>query len=163
MSTGSICEAALLALVRAYDSGSVFHEANSAIGDYRVLDAATGRAGAVIARRAASLVGTNLSGRGSHGNREEDHRLQVLVGWRRQQAPGGDGPLYVALAALTDALVGHLARYARLGLGASSVVQRAQVVSVGEVRVNRAGSHLLQVIEIDALCRVAADYVEVPG
>lgn len=167
--SGTTCEAALLTLVRAY-TGATFDAANSSVGDFRVMDAKGSRASVVILRRSPSDYGANLSGRGSHGAREEEHHLAVIVAYKRLQATEGDGGIYTDLTTLTDGLAAYLARYGRLGLGSSSSVQRAHIVRVSDPRLNRRGTadastHLLQTIDLDVLTRETVSYAsgEVPG
>lgn len=168
--SGAACETALLTLVRAYNSGATFDTANSSIGDFRVMDAKGSRASAVVLRRSPSDYGSNLSGRGSHGAREEEHHLTVIVAYKRLQAAEGDGPIYTDLTTLTDALAAYLAAYGRLGQGSSGSIQRAQIVRVSDPRLNRRGAvetstHLVQTIDMDVLTRDAVSYAsgEVPG
>lgn len=158
MSTYVDAEAGLLAVVRSYDGGAVFAQANSSRGDFRVIDAPP-TAAAVVHQRDASLSGdTGPSGRGSHGKRQHQHRMRVTLAYKRGSGQGGDGVPYEALQALGDGLAAHIERYPLLGGVAS--VRRAQVVSLSPVRVSEAGHHLLKWIDVDVASESVLDPAE---
>lgn len=158
MSTYSAAEAGLLAVVRSYDGGAAFAQANSSRGDFRVRDA-TPTASAVVTQREPSLLSDRgADGRGSHGRQQHQHRMRVTLLYKRGTGQGGDGVAYEAIQSLADALSAHLGRYPLLG-GVSSV-RRAEVVSLSPVRISEDGAHMLKWVDVDVASEAALDPAE---
>lgn len=162
MSTYTTAEAAVLTLLRAYDGGGVFTEANASRGDFSATDAPGYRQYAVVLMADSSDYGDGRS----HGKRQQTHRISVLLFQAREQGLGGDGAAYSALTTLTDAVAAWFERYPRLN-GAAGV-KRAAIVRVGKPRTTQApgggaGPHLVQPIMLDVLCETTPAQQESAG
>lgn len=160
---------ALLTLIRAYSSGTVFTTANSSFGDWSVLDAPGLASSAIISIGSATISGdqvasVNGASYGSAGNFQELHTLTVTVAYKRGQENGGDGALDTTLVTLVDGLKAHLNMYPRLN--AATGVLRALIVATGEpddilLRQDQLiGTHRAQDITIKVLCETANAWVE---
>lgn len=159
MSTYTIAEAALHARILAFPGPPTFDGATCTRGDFRALDARGADVACVLMQAGRSELGDTLDGgRGTHGKRQQRHRIGATLFVKRGTGAGGDGAAYVALTALTDALCAHLDRYPRLG-GAPGV-KRAQVVELGDVRARDARPHLWQTLLIEVLTETAPDLME---
>jgi hypothetical protein len=155
--TYATTEAALLTLVQAYSSGSVFDDSNSSRGNFQVLDGQGVRQAAVLMMAGRSEYGDDLgNGRGSHGKRQQRHRIGVIVFVERGQ--DGDGTTYTALATLTDGLAGYIETYPRLNNAAN--VKRAEIVEVTEPNIRRLTSHMYQTIIVEVLCETSSGWLE---
>lgn len=147
MSTYSTAEQAALAVVR---NVTTFTEANSTRGDFRAIDAKGTSWAAVLLMAGPSEMGDNLgNGRGTHGRRQQRHRIGVIILHERQQAPQGDGAVMTELLAMTDQVVALFDTYPRLN-GATSV-KRAEVDRVTEPRIRRDMPWVYQTILLTVL------------
>lgn len=146
MSTYSACEAALLAHIRAYAGGAVFTAANATRGDFRALDAAGADVACVLVQAAPSACGDNLSGRGAHGQRQQQHTIAAVLARKRGTGDGGDGAGVAALHDLADDLIAWLDSAPRLN--GVPVVRRAEVVSMTEPVVRRDSPHVILTLRI---------------
>jgi hypothetical protein len=159
MSTYATSEAALLTTVRALSSGSVFTAANSSRGDFRVLNNEGVTAAAVLMQESRSEFGDNLGqGRGTHGKRQQRHRIAIVVFQARGQAD--DGASYVALQGVTDSLIAYLDTYPRLGTATS--VKRAEVTEASEPRIRRDSAWIFQTVLVEILTETQPVLVEGP-
>jgi hypothetical protein len=159
MSTYATSEAALLVAVRASSAGAVFTATNSSRGDFRVLNNEGVTQAAVLMQAAASQFGDNLGqGRGTHGKRQQRHRIGLVIFQARGQAD--DGASYQALAAVTDALIGYLDTYPRLNNATS--VKRAEVTEASEPRIRRDSAWIFQTLLVEVLTETAPVLVEGP-
>ena len=159
MSTYSTSEAALLTVVRASGAGAVFTTSNSSRGDFRVLNNEGVTRAAVLMQASRSEFGDNLGqGRGTHGKRQQRHRIAVVVFQARGQAD--DGTSYAALQAITDALIGYLDTYPRLNNAAS--VKRAEVIEASEPRIRRDSAWIFQTVLVEVLTETAPVLAEGP-
>lgn len=147
MSTYSAAEAAALEIVRLE---STFIETNSSRGDFRALDAKGADFACVLLMAGPSEMGDNLgNGRGTHGKRQQRHRIGVVVFRKRGQAITGDGLVYTALTEMVDTLVARFDTSPRLN-GAVGV-KRAEVDRVTEPRIRRDSPWVYQTILLDVL------------
>lgn len=159
MSTYSTCEAALLTVVRASGGGAVFTEINSSRGDFAVLNGTGVTSAAVLMQAGASEFGDDLGqGRGTHGKRQQKHRIAVIVFQARRQ--DDDGYTYVALKENVDALIGYLDTYPRLG--SATNVKRAEVVELSDVRRQRDRAWVFQTILVEVLTETSPVLAEGP-
>lgn len=122
--TYTTCEAALLALVRAYNAGATFTEANCRISDMRVLDASGKDMAAVIRMVGDSQEGDELFQRKAHGKRQLLHEIGVTVFYKVKAGEGGPIVSYTGLTVLVDNLLEWLRKYEKLNAAAN--VRRAQ-------------------------------------
>ncbi len=72
-------QTAVLALVRAYNSGATFTADTSAEDDWRVLDTSAGDVSAVVTQAGDTTEDYLLNGRGQHGYRYAEHEVGILV------------------------------------------------------------------------------------
>lgn len=156
MSTYAVTEAAALEIVRML---SAFDENNSSRGDFRALDAKGTDWAAVLLMAASSEFGDNLgNGRGSHGKRQQRHRIGIAVFRKRGQAQGGDGDVYTELTELTDSLVALFDTYPRLN-GADNV-KRVEIDRVTEPRIRRDSPWIYQTILLEAMTETSPTLTE---
>lgn len=147
MSTYATTEQAALELLRTVDQ---FDEANTSRGDFRALDAKGTNWAAVLLMAGPSEMGDNLgNGRGTHGRRQQRHRIGLAIFRKRGQAPEGDGALYVELTEVTDTVVALFDTYPRLN-GAARV-KRVEIDRVTEPRIRRDSPWIYQTILLDAM------------
>lgn len=157
MSTYATSEAALLTRVRAYSAGAVFTTTNSSRGDFRVLNNEGVTQAAVLMQASRSEFGDDLGrGRGSHGKRQQRHRIALIVFQARGQID--DGTTYAALLTITDALIAYLDTYPRLSNATS--VKRAEIVEVSEPRIRRDSAWIFQTILVEVMTETAPQLVE---
>jgi hypothetical protein len=153
MSTYATAEAALLTAVQA----SGFTATNSSRGNFAILNNEGVTVAAVLMQASRSEFGDNLGqGRGTHGKRQQRHRIAVVVFQARGQAD--DGTSYVALQATTDSLIGYLDTYPRLNNATN--VKRAEVTEASEPRIRRDSAWLFQTILVEVLTETAPVTVE---
>lgn len=146
MSTYSTSEAALLTRIRAMDGGGSYDTGNSSRGDYRVFDAPGRQLACVVVRAGRSLMGDRMeNGRGSHGKRQQRHRIAAIVAQKRGQL--SDEAAYTALMDAIDALIAWVDTYPRLGNVTD--VKRAEAVEVSEPRRNQTSTHIYASILFD--------------
>jgi hypothetical protein len=159
MSTYATTEAALLTAVRASSASAVFTAANSSRGDFRVLNNEGVTKAAVLMQAGRSEFGDNLGqGRGTHGKRQQRHRIAVVLFQARGQAD--DGTSYQALQAVTDTLIAYLDTYPRLNNAAS--VKRAEVTESSEPRIRRDSAWIFQTVLVEVLTETAPVLAEGP-
>lgn len=117
------CAAALLTLVRAYNSGATFTTANSAEDDFTLLNSET--TAAIVTMVGDSAEGDRLDGRGAQGKRQARHEIGITLA-----VPIGadkDSTAKAALHTIRDALIAYLRPYGRLNN--ASGVKRAEIVT----------------------------------
>lgn len=154
MSTYTTSEQALLDCIRLLPD---YTDANTSRGDFRVVDAKGVILSCVLVKGRGSEYGDNLGqGRGTHGKRQQRHRIAAIVFQKRLQ--DADGPTYIALEAAVDALIGHLDRYQRLNNATS--VKRAEVIEDDIVQRRRDSTHAWQVVLVEVLTETAPILVE---
>lgn len=159
MSTYATSEAALLTTVRASGGGALFTEINSARGDFAVLNGTGVVSAAVVMQAGASEFGDSLGqGRGTHGKRQQRHRIGIVVFQARRQ--DDDGYTYVALKETVDTLIAYLDTYPRLGNAAN--VKRAEVTEVTDVRRVRDRAWVFQSILVEVLTETTPILAEGP-
>jgi hypothetical protein len=159
VSTYSTSEAALLTTVRAVSNGSIFTAANSSRGDFRVLNNEGVTTAAVLMQAAPSEFGDNLGqGRGTHGKRQQRHRVAVILFQARGQAD--DGASYVALQETRDTLIAYIDTYPRLNDAAN--VKRAEVIEASEPRIRRDSAWIFQSLLVEILTETAPVLAEGP-
>jgi hypothetical protein len=159
MSTYTTAEAALLTRVRAYNSGATFTTTNSSRGDFRVLNNEGVTQAAVLMQATRSEFGDNLGqGRGTHGKRQQRHRIGIVLFQARGQAD--DGTSYQALAALTDALIAYLDTYPRLNNATG--VKRAEVIEASEPRIRRDSAWIFQTLLVEVMTETVPVLIEGP-
>lgn len=159
MSTYTTVAAGLLAVLKAYDNGAVFASDNAKIDDFTALDAQGRTEAAVVAQAAPSQFGDNLGqGRGTHGKRQQRHRLVVALYVKRLQ--DDDGATVAALHALADGVIGWLDTYPRLNN--TSSVKRAEVVEASDVIISRDSPNALITLMVEVLTETAPVLVESP-
>jgi len=155
MSTYSTSESALLDAIRA--SGD-YTETNSARGDFAVLNGTGVTRAAVLMQAAASEFGDNLGqGRGTHGKRQQRHRVAIVVFQARRQ--DNDGLPYVAIKEHVDTLIAYLDTVPRLN---GAPVKRAEVVEVDIPRRRRDSPWIYQTISVEILTETSPVLVEGP-
>lgn len=154
MSTYATSEQALLECIRLL---SDYTDANSARGDFRVIDAKGVTLACVLTQAGNSEFGDNLGqGRGTQGKRQQRHRINAIVFQKRLQ--DADGPTYTALGTAVSALIAHLDTYQRLNNGPS--IKRAEVVDAGVPLRRRDSTHIYQAVVVEVLTETAPVLVE---
>ena len=149
----------MLTAVQASASGAVFTTVNSSRGDFRVLNNEGVTSAAVLMQASRSEFGDNLGqGRGTHGKRQQHHRIAIVVFQARGQAD--DGTSYQALQVTTDALIAYLDIYPRLNNATN--VKRAEVVEASEPRIRRDSAWIFQTVLVEVLTETAPVLVEGP-
>lgn len=134
MSTVLLAESALLALIRSYNSGATFGTTNSAIDDWRVLDAEDAGTACVIELAGPSQEADELNGRSTHGAYQELHRIGAWVCIERGVGTGGDVAAKQACQALVEALKDYCRPYERLNTeNDDSPIVRAQIVETTDL------------------------------
>jgi hypothetical protein len=149
VSTYATAEAALLARIRALNSGDTFLAANSSRGDFTVLNRAGVRQACVLMMVRDSEFADNLgAGRGTHGKRQQRHYVGAVLFQARGQAD--DGTSYQALTALADSLIAYLDTYQRPDDTAG--IKRSEVVGATVPRLSaRWNAWLFQTLTIEVL------------
>lgn len=159
MSTYVLAENALLAAVRASSSGAVFTTTNSSRGDFRVLNNQGVTTAAVLMMGGASEFADNLGGgRGTHGKRQQRHRIAIILFQARRQ--DNDGLNYTEQVDATDTLIAYLDTVPRLNNASS--IKRAEVVEAAEPRVRRDSAWIFQAILVEVLTETAPTLAEGP-
>lgn len=156
MSTYSTTEAALLTRMRAYSSGSVFTATNSSRGDFKVLNNEGVTQACVITQAGASEFGDRLDSRGSHGKRQQRHRIAMILFQARGQ--NNDGDTYTALCSLRDGLVAYLDTYQRLN--SATGVKRAEIVEASEPRIRRDSAWIFCTVLMEVMTETSPALVE---
>lgn len=155
MSTYATSEAALLAVVQL----AGFTDTNSSRGDFRILNNEGVTSAAVLMQASRSEFGDNLGqGRGTHGKRQQRHRIAIVVFQARGQLD--DGTSYAALQATTDTLIGLLDTYPRLNNATS--VKRAEASEASEPRIRRDSAWIFQSVLVEVLTETEPTLVEGP-
>ena len=166
MSTYTAVEAALLTLVRAYSSGTVYTATNSSVDNWRVLDGGAARA-VVIEMAEATTESDTANGRNAFGTYQEVHRLGVWVCVARGSGDGGDVAAKVALKTATEALKDYLRPYERLNAAAN--VSRAQIARttapayISPSSDATRATHVAQQVIVQVQCRAVLSPLEVAG
>lgn len=167
MSTYFTAEAALLTLIRAYSSGTVFTEANSSRDDWLVLDASGTEAAAVVEMASETREGDSLNGRQAHGAYQEVHQIGVWICVKRGVGAGGDSAAMAACKTLTEAVKDHLRPWERLnnatGVTRAQVVRTTEPSYISPTKRIEDATHVAQQIIVQIHCRAALNPVEVAG
>lgn len=117
-------QSAVLTLVRAYSSGSVFTTATSSEDDWRVLDNSVGNVAAVVTQAGDSVESYEMNGRGKHGARFAQHEVGVMVASAIRT--DNDAAAIATLYSTVEGLKTYLRKYPLLN--ATSGVKHAQIV-----------------------------------
>jgi hypothetical protein len=158
VSTYATSESALLTAVRASEGGATYTEVNSSRGDFSVLNGTGVTRAAVLMQAGASEFGDNLGqGRGTHGKRQQRHRIAIIVFQARRQ--DDDGYTYVALKEAADMLIAYLDTVPRLN---GAPVKRAEVIELSDVRRQRDRAWIFQTVLVEILTETAPVLVEGP-
>lgn len=167
MSSYMTAEAALLTLLRAYNSGATFTSANSARDDATIID--TAATSALIEMGDASQEGIAEGDYEEYGEYQEQHTIDVWICMKRSSGATGDGTIKQALKTLTEAVKDYLRSYRRLN-AASGVRQMVITTTLPPAYVQRAGgkgvadaSHLTQRIRCVVYCESTAPAGESDG
>lgn len=159
MSTYVPSEEALLTAVRASGNGAVFTTTNSSRGDFQVLNNQGVTTAAVLMMGGRSEFADNLGGgRGTHGKRQQRHRIAIILFQARRQ--DDDGATYTEQVDATDDLIAYLDTVPRLST--TSVIKRAEVVEAAEPRVRRDSAWIFQTILVEILTETAPTLLEGP-
>lgn len=159
MTLYATCEAALLTLVRAVNSGATYDATNSSRGDWSVRDRQGVTLSAVLYQaRASQFAFAFPGGRGAHGRRQERHFIGVQVAYARGAAQGGDGVAYAGLQTAVDSLIAHLNQYPRLN--GTSGVKEARVSEAGMPVYNAGRTHLIRALLVEVAAEIDLVQVE---
>jgi hypothetical protein len=152
---------ALLTLVRAYSSGSVFHSENTSEDDWTVLGQAD--IAAIVHMAGDTEEADFIDGRGSQGKRQVRHSIGITVA----QPVGSekDATALDSLHVTCDSLSTYLRSYARLG--GTTGVKRAEVVARTRARLlgprPDQGTHWYSTIVLRVWEEVAVTYASGDG
>jgi hypothetical protein len=168
VSTYTTAEAALLTLVRAYNSGATFTPANSSVDDWRVLDASSTTVAAVLEMAAPTIERTvTATEYGAYGEYQEVHQIGVWICAARGQGAGGDGAAKAACKTLTEAVKDYLRPYRRLnaaaGVRSAAILRTTDPAYISPTRDIAQATHVAQEIIFEIACESDAPEGEIDG
>lgn len=114
MSTYLIAEAAVLALVQSFQSGTVFDAANSSRDDWQVMDAATSNLSAVVEMSGDTIEADRMDGYGGQGSYQERHEIRITLSLKIGTMESGISALAAQLKSTTEALKDWIRPHDRL-------------------------------------------------
>lgn len=170
MSTYTIAETALLALVRAYAGGGTFNSQNSAIDNWLMLDSSNQTAAAVIEMAGESREAIDTSEPteyGAYGEYQEVHQVGVWICQPRGAGDGGDGIAKAAVKTLTEAVKDYLRPYrllnAAAGVRSAQIVRTTAPTYISPTTDIAQATHVAQEIVMIVVCTSTAPDGEIDG